>query len=114
MIRVRSVHILILEVMQVRLPLITDNLEMRDGSDSDTFPQVKQRTGMIIRVKNSENGLWKRDVDWNCGGVWDANSKAFHCKLYYPFCCSRSGSETNRIRHTPLHRESPQTAGVYK
>ena len=59
--------------MQVRFPLITHNLEMRDGSDSDTFPQVKQRTGMIIRVKNSENGLWKRDVDWNCGGVGDVN-----------------------------------------
>ena len=67
--------------MQVRFPLITHNLEMRDGSDSNTFPQVKQRTGMIIRVKNSENGLWKRDVDWNCGGVGDANSKAFRCKL---------------------------------
>lgn len=59
--------------MQVRFPLITHNLEMRDGSDSDTFPQVKQRTGMIIRVKNSENGLWKRDVDWNCGGMGDVN-----------------------------------------
>ena len=66
---------------------------MRDGSGSDTFPQVKQRTGMIIRVRNSENGLWKRDVDWNCGGMGDVNWEAFHCKLYYPFCCSRDGAK---------------------
>ena len=53
--------------MQIRFPFIADNLEMSDGLQVNTFPQVKQRTGMIIRLKNSK--VWKGNIECNCGGM---------------------------------------------
>jgi len=62
----RSVHVFVLKIVQVRLPLITDDLTHQMDEEKElTFPQVKQRIGMIILPNDSTTEF----CEWKTGEV---------------------------------------------
>ena len=65
----RSIHVFILEIVEIGFPLVAHDLWMREYRSLNTFPQVKQRTGIIIAGMGEGNGDWIGET-W--GGMWGA------------------------------------------